>query len=210
MRFFVSMRTFTKKACKQKDKMKPGANVMVAITGIAVSLAFGAGCASQSPQPSDTVTRTPQNEVAGAPQTSSPEEIDWQAAERVGTVTAYSDFSQKYPRTTRLRVGTTTFAIANFGRVSNSSSVLAGPNGEIIPGNFQTVLTCEVMKDGQSTGEKITFDEAEKRGFLVRDPPHTGRVTAVNKKVQSKLYKRANDGSWTFVSDLEDRWEPDH
>jgi surface antigen len=190
--------------------MKTNAKLVIVIFGIAASLTIVAGCASQSTELSDSGTQAPQKEVVVAPQPPSPQEIDWQAADKTGTVAAYSDFLQKYPQTTHLRTDTTTFAIANFARVSNSSTVSAGPNGEIVPGNFQTVLTCEVMKNGQSTGETITFDEAEKRGFLVRDPPHTGRATGVNKKVQSKLYKRADDGSWTFVSNLEDRWEPDH
>ncbi len=140
------------------------------------------------------------------------ETLDWQKADRMGTVVAYTNFLQDHPRTSRLRVDSMTLAVDHFQRMSVSNSVAAGPNGEIIPNNFRTVVTCEVMKDGRGTGETISIDEAEKRGFLTRNPT-TGSVTAVYKQVQRKLYKRASgveNANWAFVGDLKVALEQDH
>lgn len=140
------------------------------------------------------------------------ESLDWKAADTTGTVAAYTDFLQKHTQTNHLRVESATFAIDHFQRVSNSNSVSVGPNGEINPTNFHTVIYCELMKDGQGTGETITVDEAEKRGFITRDPK-TGMATAVYKLVQRKLYKRANGNAypnWVFIGDLEALKLQDH
>jgi hypothetical protein len=140
------------------------------------------------------------------------ESLDWKAADGAGTGATYTDFLQKYPRTNHLRMETVTLAIGNIKMVANSNSVTAGPNGEIIPNTFRTVVTCEVIKDGRGTGETITLDEAQKRGFLTRNPT-TGAVTAVYKEVQRKLYKRpgnATTANWEFVGDLKVLLEPDH
>lgn len=139
------------------------------------------------------------------------ETLDWMPANSIGTVAAYAGFLEKHPDTGRLRVQTATFTVDNFAMVSNSNSVSAGPNGEIEPTNFQTTVVCEVMKDGQSTGDTITIDEAEKRGFVTRDP-NTHLVTAVYKLVQRQLYKRASGDTnpgWILVGDMEMQKEPD-
>jgi hypothetical protein len=140
------------------------------------------------------------------------ETLNWEVADRTGTIGAYTDFLQDHPKTSRLLVDSMTLAIDHFQRASVSNSVAAGPNGEIIPNNFRTVITCEVMKDGRGTGETISIDEAEKRGFLKRDPT-TGSVTAVFKQVQRKLYKRASateNANWVFVGDMKVVLEQDH
>jgi hypothetical protein len=124
------------------------------------------------------------------------EELDWMAADSVGTVAAYAGFLEKYPHTNRLGVESATFTVDHFAMVSNSNSVSAGPNGEIVPTNFNITVVCEVMKDGLSTGEMITIDEAEKRGFVTRDP-NTHLVTAMYKLVQRQPYKLAKGGSYS-------------
>jgi hypothetical protein len=139
------------------------------------------------------------------------ETLDWMAADSIGTVVAYAGFLGKHPDTNRLQVQSETFTVDHFSMISNSNSVSAGPGGEIVPTNFQTTVVCEVMKDGESTGETITLDDAEKRGFVTRDPK-TGMATAVYKLVQRQLYKRANGGAdpgWVLVGDMEVLKEPD-
>lgn len=144
------------------------------------------------------------------------EELDWVTVDSIGTATAYAGFLEKYPHTNRLEVESDAFTVDHFRMVSFSNSVSAGPNGEIVPTDFNTTVVCDVMKDALSLGDKIaietiTVDEAEKRGFVTRDPK-THLVTAKYKLVQTQFYKLPKGASYSdrvLAGDPEVQKEPD-